>query len=457
MMTGYASLDNAKKAMKYGAVEYIEKPFDLKEIRESIRKRVEEKKTSPNLAGLGDVLSSLRDIHNIRRFLVTSGKSLNDMLEHVFHLLLKILDGDSGSLMLVDRDTDGLSFAAEHGLASKADLNAKIKLGDKIAGWVAQSGEGQLLVGDLQNHPLFSHLPSRKELSSALCVPLRIDEKVIGVVNINRSRSANKAIYTRKELDWLSAFAKHCALAIANARLVDELQTAYLELKSTQAQLVHAQKIHALGELTAGVAHELNQPLCVIKIISQATLRDMERGQFKEEDLAQNLPEVVNQVNKMAEIIDHMRVFTRRSEGRPLEKTELNSVIEGTLKFLGQQLKDRNIELTKALASDLPRVTADPIRLEEAFLNLISNARNALESSGKQEKKIEVKDNAGGIPQALKEKIFEPFFTTSEPGKGTGLGLSVTSKIVEEHKGRIELESKLGEGSTFRIVLPAQG
>jgi len=248
-----------------------------------------------------------------------------------------------------------------------------------------------------------------------------------------------------------------------------ELEKSNQELKEITVQLIQSEKMSALGELTAGVAHELNQPLNGIKIISQSILRDMEKDRFEEDKLGEELTEIVHQVNKMAEIIDHMRVFTRKSEGMPEEMIDLNTVIEGPFKLLNQQLKDHNIEVIMELTPDLPKVAGDPIRLEQVFMNLITNARIAVDSGGKENKRIEiraykvdnrkevaaeVKDNGGGIPEDLRDKIFQPFFTTTDPGKGTGLGLSVSGKIVEEHRGRIELDSELGKGSTFRVILP---
>jgi PAS domain S-box-containing protein len=259
--------------------------------------------------------------------------------------------------------------------------------------------------------------------------------------------------------------------AVGINRDITERKKAEKELRETTIQLVQSEKLSALGELTAGVAHELNQPLNGIKIISQSLLKDIEKGQFEEEELGQDLRDIVNQVDKMAEIIDHMRIFTRRSEGVPNEVIEVNSIVEGAFKFLGQQLRNHNIEVAEDLGSDLPKIVGDPIRLEQVFLNLISNARNAIEGGGKEKMRIdirtyadntnggssvviEVKDNGSGVPEHIREKIFQPFFTTNAPGTGTGLGLSVSSKIIEEHQGRIELKSEMGEGTTFRMILP---
>jgi len=257
------------------------------------------------------------------------------------------------------------------------------------------------------------------------------------------------------------------AKALELQKTFNQLKAAHSELKETTAQLIQSEKLAALGELTAGVAHELNQPLNVTKIICQSILRDIQRGEYDQEIVAADLPEVVNQINKMAEIIDHMRVFTRRSEGEVKEKIDVNTLVKGAFKFLEQQLKDHNIEVIKELRSDLPQVIGDPVRLEQVFMNLITNARHALESCEKKNKKMEIKslidksfvvveirDNGNGISEELKSKIFQPFFTTKEPGKGTGLGLSVSNKIMEEHRGKIELESQAGEGALFRVSLP---
>ncbi|MFH1489658.1 MAG: ATP-binding protein [Pseudomonadota bacterium] len=256
------------------------------------------------------------------------------------------------------------------------------------------------------------------------------------------------------------------------SRLVNELENANRELREATMQLVQSEKLSAIGELTAGVAHELNQPLNGIKIITQSLLRDIEKNRFEEDDVGDDLKEIVSQVNKMAEIIDHMRIFSRQTEGTTEDLIDINTVVEGPFTFLGQQLKNHNIEVMMELAPDLPKVMGDPIRLEQVLMNLISNARGAMEGCGKEEKRIEirtyladsgqnvvaeVKDNGNGIPEELRARIFQPFFTTKESGKGTGLGLSVSSKIIEEHKGRIELASEVGEGTTFRVILPIAG
>ena len=254
-----------------------------------------------------------------------------------------------------------------------------------------------------------------------------------------------------------------------NIELEERVTERTRELKESTAQLIQAEKLMALGELTASVAHELKQPLNTIKIIGQSILRDIEKKRFDEQSARDDLPEIIRQVDKMAQIIDHMRVFTRRPIEACNEIVALNGVIGNALKFVEQQMKTHNIEIVKELAADLPEVLGDSIRLEQVVINLINNARHAVEQAGKENKRIEVrtgkesdgrtvwldvKDNGMGISEEAQKKIFQPFFTTKEPGKGTGLGLSVSKKIIEEHKGTMEFTSNLGEGAAFRFVLP---
>jgi len=251
--------------------------------------------------------------------------------------------------------------------------------------------------------------------------------------------------------------------------LIGKLKTAYQELRDSTINLVQTEKMSALGELTAGIAHELNQPLNMISIICQSILRDIEKERFKQESLEAEMNNVIGQIKKMSSIINHMRIFTRQTDASELEMADINTIILNTLKLSEQQLKNHNISLVKELTSRELKIVCHPIRLEQVLLNLLSNAHHAVLSSGKKEMIINIKtysdegekyavfeisDNGTGISDYVKEKLFHPFFTTKDPGKGTGLGLSVTKKLIEEHNGKIEVESTKGEGSTFKVFLP---
>lgn len=261
----------------------------------------------------------------------------------------------------------------------------------------------------------------------------------------------------------------HLKIADDRQRMAERLKNADAQLKDIMTQVIQTEKMAAIGEITAGVAHELKQPLNVTKIICQSIMRDIEKNRFDAQSAKQDLPELLNQMNRMAQIIDHMRTFSKRTTGKTLEEVNVNDVVENVFIFLGQQLITHNVAVDKQYAKELPRINVDAIRLEQVFMNLITNARQAMTAAGKGGMKIEIKtyagedkktvviefkDNGPGIPQELYEKIFEPFFTTKPAGEGTGLGLTIAKKTIEEQGGKIEVESTLGEWARFRVLLP---
>lgn len=249
-----------------------------------------------------------------------------------------------------------------------------------------------------------------------------------------------------------------------------ELQRAYDQLKETTAQVAQNEKLSALGELTAGIAHELNQPLNCVKVIIQSALRDIEKNRFESKDFLNDAAEIIRQVDKMSDIINHMRIFTRKEVGTVRDELDFNLVVENAFKLIGQQLSVHNIEVTKSLSPGLPKVKSNALKLEQVLLNLISNARHALEKTADRTKKINVdsrfregpppmvtisvSDTGGGISSENQKKIFDPFFTTKEPGKGTGLGLAISKKLIEELGGKLELEVDEGIGCKFSICIP---
>ncbi|MDI6755515.1 MAG: Cache 3/Cache 2 fusion domain-containing protein [Thermodesulfobacteriota bacterium] len=237
------------------------------------------------------------------------------------------------------------------------------------------------------------------------------------------------------------------------------------DLKKTQAHLFQAGKMRALGELVAGVAHELNNPL-----MAADTFLHVVRESLPEKDENQRRLGLIQQCHiRIAKIIDHLRDFSRQSkfDFRPVD---IDEPIENALMITGQQLLNHGIRLVKNFQPDLPKIRGDANQLEQVFLNLITNARDAMEGIGRKRELIittalirhngwhdveaSVRDTGKGIPEENVEKIFEPFFSTKEVGKGTGLGLSICYGIIEAHGGRIEVESKVNEGTIFRVILP---
>jgi len=242
-----------------------------------------------------------------------------------------------------------------------------------------------------------------------------------------------------------------------------------------EAQLIQAGKMAILGEMSAGVAHELNQPLNAIRIGSDILKKMVARGNSIDPETANKVStEIVAQVERAANIINHLREFGRISDQDELEKVDINKPIREVFTLLGQQLKLRQIKVNMELDENLPPVVGVSNRLEQVFINLVMNARDAIEEKREispqevqegvltirtyQEKgKVVavVRDNGNGMPERIKEKIFEPFFTTKEVGKGTGLGLSISYGIIKDYEGSIEVDSMPGSGSIFKITFPA--
>ncbi|MGD9120346.1 MAG: PAS domain S-box protein [Desulfobacterales bacterium] len=241
----------------------------------------------------------------------------------------------------------------------------------------------------------------------------------------------------------------------------------------TEQQLIQAGKMATLGEMATGVAHELNQPLSVIKTASRFFMKKIRNKEKIKDDILLTMSEEIDTyVDRATKIINHMRQFGRKSDVT-LEKVQVNLTMEKALQILGQQLKVRGIEVVREFEQDLPPVMADPDRLEQVFINLLINARDAIDERWQDQphqsgdKKItlkttsnaetvtaEVHDTGTGIPAPILDRIFEPFFTTKKVGQGTGLGLSISYGIFQDCNGSIQAVSRKDEGTGFIIKFP---
>jgi C4-dicarboxylate-specific signal transduction histidine kinase len=248
-----------------------------------------------------------------------------------------------------------------------------------------------------------------------------------------------------------------------------EMERREHELRDKQEQLVQAGKLATLGELTTGVAHELNNPLNNIGLYVGNVIDRIHLGELETERALADLEKAMDQVRKATEIISHLRMFGRAAPVT-FEPVDVDEVIERSLSLMHEQLRLRAIEVDLDLCPDELIVLGNPIQLEQVFINLLTNARDALDEVADENKLIRIEssldgdrieivfaDNGPGIPPSHAQRVFDPFFTTKEVGTGTGLGLSITYSIVKEHGGEIALEDAPGLGATFRIELPVIG
>ncbi|QGY40366.1 PAS domain S-box protein [Pseudodesulfovibrio cashew] len=239
-----------------------------------------------------------------------------------------------------------------------------------------------------------------------------------------------------------------------------------------EQQLIQASKMTTLGEMSTGVAHELNQPLTILKAISNLLSRKVSRKAPVEPGIMEEMAEGIStHVDRASKIIEHMREFGRKADLKTMP-VQLNEVLERGFEFFSQQLKVHNIEVVWDLDKNLPMIMADSNRLEQVVVNLLLNARDAIEEKWKgrgldADKRIHIRsfrkdssvffrvcDTGAGIPDPIRDRLFEPFFTTKSVGKGTGLGLSISYGIVGDYGGDIKVVEWEGEGACFEISFP---
>jgi PAS domain S-box-containing protein len=248
---------------------------------------------------------------------------------------------------------------------------------------------------------------------------------------------------------------------------ISEQKILEAKLKYAQGRLVEASKLRALGELVAGVAHEINNPLMASQTILHVILKNASPDGRDRERL-----ELIRKCNdRIEKIVEHLREFSRETNPE-FSEVDINTPLQNALMMTSQQLMNYNIGVVKNLADNLPMISADASQLEQVFLNLISNARDAMEDKDDDKSltitssyieedwipyvQVSFRDTGIGIPEENLEKILEPFFSTKPVGKGTGLGLSLCFGIIESHGGRLDIHSKVGEGTEMKIIIPVK-
>ncbi|MDY7019422.1 MAG: [Fe-Fe] hydrogenase large subunit C-terminal domain-containing protein [Chloroflexota bacterium] len=256
---------------------------------------------------------------------------------------------------------------------------------------------------------------------------------------------------------------RELAIAVCQDLAENEMCWPYLleKLKTTQDDLIQAEKLTSLGQLAASIAHELNNPLAGVLVYTKLLSKKIAGGTFiKEEGLGQ-LSKMELEVNRCSRIIRNLLDFARQTEPM-LRLVDVNQVWEQTLLLVSHHAQLQNIEIIRDFSPSLPKVMADFDQLQQVFTNLSLNAIQAMPDGGKLTLRtsvvnnhliINVQDTGHGIPKDNMSKLFTPFFTTKEKGEGVGLGLAVVHGIIERHKGKIKVHSEVGKGTTFSVHL----
>lgn len=445
MSTGYGTIETAVTAMKMGAYDFVQKPFDLDEIFAAIEKALERSE-----------LRTLLGIYEAGKHIFSSIK-LKELLPVMAGLSSRILKADDVSIMLLDSD-NRLAVAAAAGLDDDKRGKARLAIGERVAGKVARDSVPVIIDGPLDKDPRFSDIDSIRDIRSAIVLPLVIEGRLLGVLNANRT--VREMPFTASDLRYASVFCAQITQAIHNATLYRELDDKIQEIRRMQAQLVQSEKLAAIGKLAAGVAHEINNPLTGIMGFAELMLQSGDLSSRQREDVQS----IMEQSRRCRRIVQNLLQFSRRKKGNN-ETVNLDPLLEAGLQLMKYDLIRSNIEVQKHLPGDLPAVQGDPAQLEQVFLNLIANARQAME--GKKDGLLKIlasteagkvvlrfEDNGCGISEEDLGKVFDPFFTTKPVGQGTGLGLSISYGIIQQHHGTLRVESRAGAGAAFIITLP---
>jgi PAS domain S-box-containing protein len=397
---------------------------------------------------------------NAMAVIATQSFDLDEILSLTLRQVLSLLGADSGSIYLSDADSDTFR---------------------RRAGWGQRNSERSKL-SEMQFHEGFGDLVtrSRTEVITAEYLPhlpqtvaefiksdgqgawvwvlLWSKDRPVGIMGIG---SADHREYSSNDENLLVAVGRQLATTIEKVRLYEETCRAYEDLRHTQEQLLQSEKMSAVGQLIAGVAHELNNPLTAILGYAQL---------LESEELNERAADYVNKLFKQAQrthrVVQNLLSFARQRKPQK-QNVDVRRVLEETLTLRDYDLRVNNVRIVRQLEDSIPAVTADPHQLEQVFLNIINNAVDAiLEKGDGGTLKVRVYSDDGLVHAVFQDsgpgikepgRIFDPFYTTKSVGKGTGLGLSICYGIIKEHGGDIIARNRSEGGAIIEITLPSAG
>ena len=401
---------------------------------------------------------------------------MQDLLTAVLERTMRTVRARVGSIMLLDQESQTLRVAAARGLPEELLASTEVKVGEGPAGVVAQLGE-PVLVSDIETDPQFgSARDSKYGRGSLISMPLRVGDRIIGVINLAREKydtvsPSDAQPFTFMDLQFLNTLMTYVAYALDNARLLEEtrqsakqLQEVIDQLRAAQEQLVRGETSRAIGVLASGVAHHLNNLLAVVLGRIEFLLQDT-----KEPRSVRSLKTAQRASLDAADVVRQLRSFGQTSPISEAVPLNLNQVAQEVFELTRRHWQDETrsggtqIRASVELGS-IPTILGDPLSLREVLTSLFINAVKALPDGGQitvrtwaspQGVLCSVADTGVGMSKEVRERALQPFFTTKGP-RSRGLGLSVAYAIVQAHGGDLAIDSAEGRGTTVTICLPVR-
>jgi signal transduction histidine kinase len=397
-----------------------------------------------------DIRTSIDELVAMQRLSNTISTAVEPerIVSTLIELSQQVLPIIEANVFLFDMSDKRLLPLTSHG-SSRLVAEAQQHLESGIVDWVF-SEKKTVIIPDL------SHMMGDGTPQNFVIVPLVLRNKDVGIYLIHTQKPQQE--FSNQDMQLLTVLANQAAAGVENWRSYHQLMKANQELKASQAQMMQAAKLVALGELAASIVHEIKNPIQILMMHLDMAMKGKP---------VPNWLEMFNQqVRRLAEITKRLMTFSRKvSDDFQLELVDVNKAVEDVVAIVRHDFQNNKVSIATNLASTLPTIPGNANYLQQVFLNLLINARDAMPEGGRVDVSTETKgfrvlvhvaDTGTGIPKEVIEKIFTPFFTTKEAGKGTGLGLSICSKIISQHKGEIKVQSSTEMGTTFSVSLPVR-
>ncbi len=386
---------------------------------------------------------------------LTTVLDLKRLIQMTMETLTDTVKLENCSLLLLNKDTRKYELAGSKGANGKQIV---LEEQEPFIAFLRETHEPIVRKGPLAKVRYPEVIVERTDqLNAFVCLPLHIHEDLIGVLCLGKKKSDED--FTKDDLDDLLALAKTLSIGITNSQQLDELT-------KTQAKAAQSEKLAVIGTLSAGINHEICNPLGIVKAQCEAFLLDLEDGILigkSSQDLLDRMSTIMRgalkQIDRATAITQKLSNFAKPIKDAAAQPVSVAQEVDEVLLLVGHDLKLEKIEVIKEIQPDLPQIVVDRRQFQEVLFNLARNAGQAIKppgtiwvrahTEGGNQVRIEIADTGSGIPPDKLEKIYDPFFTTKDPGKGTGLGLFIVRQIVERNKGRISVESTVGKGTTF--------